>query len=100
MNIFDLGKATRQREVVETIQEDKNIRIEKILSLGQTTDWMIQDQDEWVLVLEGYGVIEFEGEKIVLEKGQSLTIKKGIKHRVSETDPKRPTLWLAVYYDN
>ena len=38
MNIFDLKDLSEKEEVVRILAEGKNVKIEKIISTGQTTD--------------------------------------------------------------
>ena len=80
----------------------KNVRIERIVSLGHTSPdvgWYDQDENEWVIVLEGSGTILFENEiECVLNKGDYLNIPAHTKHKVSETAPNNLTIWLAVFY--
>lgn len=80
----------------------KNIRIERIISLGHTSPehgWYDQYENEWVIVLEGSGSILFEnGALHALNKGDYLNIPAHTKHRVTQTDPNNITIWLAVFY--
>ena len=80
----------------------KNVRIERIVSLGHTSPdfgWYDQDENEWVVVLEGSGTILFEnGIECVLNKGDYLNIPAHTKHKVAETAPDNITIWLAVFY--
>ncbi|XOZ34113.1 cupin domain-containing protein [Halomonadaceae bacterium KBTZ08] len=91
-----------EAEVFESILESQHVRIERIVSQGQTSPeqgWYDQDEHEWVVVLEGEGTVLFEqGPEFRLQKGDHLTIPAGSRHRVSWTDPARVTVWLAVFY--
>lgn len=82
--------------------KEKNIRIERIVSLGHTSPesgWYSQDENEWVIVLEGAGTILFEnGREQPLNKGDYLNIPAHTKHKVTRTDPNNVTIWLAVFY--
>ncbi|MBF0430791.1 MAG: cupin domain-containing protein [Fibrobacteria bacterium] len=90
------------KEVMENIFTSQNIRIERILSRGQTSPeqgWYDQDENEWVMVLEGAGILLFEtGKQITMEKGDYLHIQAHEKHKVSWTTPDDTTIWLAVFY--
>jgi len=91
-----------ESEVFEEVLKSDQVRIERILSNGQTTpaeDWYDQNEHEWVLVLEGAGQIEYEdGSEVRLKKGDYLYIPAHKKHRVSWTDPDQITVWLAIFY--
>lgn len=61
--------------------------------------WYDQDENEWVMVIEGSGTIEFDdGVSVTLDRGDYLNIPAHRKHKVSWTDPSRVTIWLAVFY--
>ena len=77
------------------------LRIERIVSSGQVSpDWYDQDQDEWVLLLEGGAHLLIEGEgELVLGPGDHLLIGAHVRHRVTWTDPERPTIWLAIHFE-
>lgn len=89
-------------EICEDLFKNKHIRIERILSQGQSSPesgWYDQDENEWVLVLKGSGTVVFEdGSQVKLKTGDYLNIPAHKKHRVSWTDPDRVTVWLAIFY--
>jgi cupin 2 domain-containing protein len=90
-------------EVVTILHRAENLRIERIVSLGQASPpglWYDQDENEWVLLLEGNAVLEFEGqaEPVELRRGSYLNIPAHAKHRVAWTDPAQKTVWLAIHY--
>jgi len=82
--------------------KEKHVRIERIVSLGHRSPdfgWYDQDENEWVVVLEGSGTILFEnGIECVLHKGDYLNIPAHTKHKVTGTAPDNITIWLAVFY--
>lgn len=89
-------------EQFEDIVKGKDVRIERILSHGQSSlesGWYDQDESEWVMVLSGFGVIEFEDGRIVkLEQGDHVNIPAHCKHKVKQTAQDEITVWLAVFY--
>jgi len=101
-NLFDdLPEDLSNENYTDLIKTD-NIRIERIVSLGQTSPesgWYEQNENEWVIVLEGSGTILFEtGCERILNKGDHLNIPARTKHKVSRTDPDNVTIWIAVFY--
>ena len=76
-------------------------RVERILSGGQITpegEWYDQEQDEWVVLLEGEARLRYaDGTEVTLCKGESLFLPKHKRHRVVYTSPA--CLWLAVHAD-
>ncbi len=79
-----------------------NITIERIISTGQKTppnQWLEQDRDEWVMLLQGESELSFEdGRRKRLKAGDYLLIPKDIKHRVESTSSEPSCIWLAVYF--
>ncbi|WP_020585590.1 cupin domain-containing protein [Desulfobacter curvatus] len=101
-NLFENIPDNLPAEHFTDLVKRENIRIERIVSLGHTSPesgWYNQDENEWVVVLEGSGTILFEnGIERVLNKGDYLNIPAHTKHKVTRTDPKNLTIWLAVFY--
>ncbi|MCG9577075.1 cupin domain-containing protein [Vibrio tubiashii] len=103
-NLFAQLPSTLDEEQFEDIVKGKDVRIERILSHGQSSPesgWYDQDESEWVLVLSGFGVIEFEDGRIVkLEQGDHVNIPAHCKHKVKQTAQDEITVWLAVFYNS
>ena len=102
-NIYNNIPKKFSDEVIENILKNKSIRIERIMSKGHSTPkefWYDQDENEWVIVLNGKAEIFFDGDinPIQLKKGDYLNINAHVKHRVEYTDPDIETIWLAVFY--
>lgn len=92
-------------EAVDSIVESSLVRIERIVSNGQSTpqgEWYDQKRDEWVLVLAGSADLLFADEQTPrrLVAGDHTLIPAGCRHRVAWTDPARKTVWLAVHYSS
>ena len=89
-------------EALDEIIRVPGVRIERIISKGHTSPengWYDQEENEWVMVLEGSGTVTFEdGSTANLSKGDHINIPAHCKHRVSWTDPSQLTIWLAVFY--
>ena len=101
-NIFDqLPQSALSGELFETILEGKHCRLERIVSTGQTTpdgEWYDQEQDEWVIVLQGTAKLVFEPDHVIeLQAGDYINIPAHQRHRVSWTDPNQVTVWLALH---
>ncbi|TGX55229.1 cupin domain-containing protein [Sphingomonas gei] len=79
------------------------IRVERIVSRGQSTPEdapMVQEQDEWVLLLEGAAGLRIEdSDEVTLQAGDHVWIARGQKHWVTWTAKDRPSVWLAVHLD-
>lgn len=102
VNIFDSLPKDLSVEVSEEIIHALTIRIERIVSKGHSSPdkgWFDQDENEWVMVVEGKAILEFEdGSKRELSTGDYINIPAHVKHKVVQTDPNQITIWLAVFY--
>ena len=102
-NIFaGLPDFPQDNEIFDVITRNNNIKIERIVSTGQSSPenfWYNQEQNEFVLLLSGKAELEFEDHIVTLTKGDYLLIRSGMKHRVRSTDDSEHTIWLAVFFD-
>lgn len=88
-----------ENEVTSVLAQNDVVRIERIVSTGQTSDWYDQAETEYVILLEGRAQLVFEGNKtVVLVKGDTLLIPPHQKHRVAYTSADPPCIWLCVFY--
>ena len=100
-NIFEQIIVDKSEEKFFEIFKNEKIKIEKIVSNGQTSPenfWYEQEENEFVLFLEGFAIVEFEDFEMELKKGDCLNIKAMQKHRVKFTSLNEPTIWFAVFY--
>jgi cupin 2 domain-containing protein len=102
-NLFEQIPSALPKELCETLASNGAVRIERILSKGQSSPkegWYDQDHHEWVLLLRGGALLRIEGrqELIKLIAGSYLEIPAHQKHRVEWTVPDTETVWLAVHY--
>jgi len=102
-NIFADIEKQAPDEVLETILQTQQFKIERIISHGHATaegEWYNQDKNEWVLVLKGNASLRFEGndKTIIMKTGDYINIPAHRKHRVEWTEPEEETIWLAIHY--
>ena len=97
-NIFLNAPDPVHEEIVKILLEEPNVRIETIYSKGQDSSWMEQEENEWVLLVQGKAIIEYEDHCLLLSAGDVLTIPAGQKHRVKETSIAPICIWLCVFY--
>ena len=102
-NIFQKIKEKLPKELFEVLVKTENIRIERIISDGHHSPadfYYEQDNNEFVIVLQGEAVLEFleENKTITLKTGDYINILSGVKHRVVSTTTKGKTVWLAIFY--
>ena len=101
-NLFEKSPNNLTEEMVETLVQSKNARIERIVSHGQSSPpegWYDQDENEWVLLAAGSAVLEFEDRKQELSPGDYVLIPADQKHRVASTSLSEKTIWLAVFFN-
>ncbi|MBM3115848.1 cupin domain-containing protein [Jeongeupia naejangsanensis] len=88
-------------ELFETLAGAGPVRIERIVSNGQTSPegfWYDQTESEWVVVLQGSARLRFEDENADTELGvgDHVLIAPHRRHRVTYT--AAATVWLAVFF--
>jgi cupin 2 domain-containing protein len=91
-------------EVFEPLLEAVGFRLERIVSAGQSTpvgEWLVQDWDEWVVLIAGEAKLLVDGELSarVLQPGDWNLIRAGVRHRVEWTSNDPPAVWLALHYN-
>ncbi|SHG93741.1 cupin domain-containing protein [Ferrimonas marina] len=101
-NLWQALPSALEQEVFDTLLETGQVKIERILSQGQSSPesgWYDQDQDEWVLLLKGAAVLAFDdGQEVRLAPGDHLLIPAHCRHRVVWTDPDHQSVWIAVFF--
>jgi cupin 2 domain-containing protein len=90
-------------ERVDVLLTTPGLRIERIVSYGQASPpgfWYDQAEAEWVTLLAGSARLRFadETDARALAPGDWVDIAAHRRHRVEWTDPRVPTVWLAVFY--
>jgi len=97
-NLLDNIPAHFEKEIFDTLAESSGLSIKRVLSQGQVTDWLKEDVSEWVVLFAGSAKLLFEdgGREVELRPGDHLHIPAGCRHKVSWTDPKQKTVWLAA----
>ena len=107
MNIYEmppfpvLSLDSLGEEVTTILAENKNktVRVERIISAGQVSDWYDQAETELVILVEGKAAIEYADGKIInMSRGDTLLIEPHERHRVAYTSIDPPCIWLCVFY--
>jgi cupin 2 domain-containing protein len=101
-NLFQGIPEKIEKEISDLLLDKPGLCIRRIVSQGQTTDWLCQDTDEWVVLLKGAAKLLFkEGNREVeMGPGDHVLLPAGCCHRVAWTDPAQKTVWLAVHEKN
>jgi cupin 2 domain-containing protein len=101
-DLFAEIPADRSEELFQTLLDTPSVRIERIVSQGQSSPegfWYDQEDHEWVVLLKGAAKLTLEGVGSVdLRPGGFVNIPAHQRHRVEWTDPTQPTVWLAIHY--
>jgi cupin 2 domain-containing protein len=101
-NLFANIPENLDQEWIEELLRDRSVRIERIVSRGQSSPpdfWYDQEDDEWILVVAGKASLKIEGQpEMWLGPGDTLHLPAHIRHRVEWTDPQQDTIWLAVFW--
>ncbi|MBE9541007.1 MAG: cupin domain-containing protein, partial [Proteobacteria bacterium] len=89
-NLFNNVPVSFPDEFVDILSENKNVRIERIVSKGHASPenfWYDQDKDEFVILLKGSARLAFKDEQEIVElkPGDYLHIRAHVKHRVEWT---------------
>jgi cupin 2 domain-containing protein len=90
------GELSENSETVSTLFQNGTIKIESIQSWLRTPgEFYDQDQDEWVILLEGEAQLEIENLPLNLKSGDYCFLPRHCAHRVLSTS--KNALWLAVF---
>jgi cupin 2 domain-containing protein len=102
-NLFDGLPDRSEHEQFTELLSRKGVRIERIVSTGQTTPAdqpYDQPHDEWVLLVAGAARLWIDGEgERGLQPGDYGLIPAHRRHRVTWTAEDAATVWLAVHLD-
>ena len=95
MNIYDY-LIPQSGETLTTLLEHKNIKINRVVSSDdlKATEYK-QEEDEWLVVLEGQATLLLDNEGKELSKGDTLFIPSKTPHRILST--QSGTVWLTVH---
>ncbi|MFA5493579.1 MAG: cupin domain-containing protein [Porticoccaceae bacterium] len=90
-------------ELFDTLLSGAEFRLERIVSQGHATppgQWYDQDEDEWVLLLQGAAALRLEerAEPVTLRPGDHLLLPARCRHRVEWTAAGADTVWLALFF--
>ena len=95
MNLYEY-LTPESGENLTTLLEHKNIKINRIVSSSDVKPVeYIQEEDEWLVLLEGEATLHIEGKEKILTKGETLFIPAKIPHKVLKTNDG--TVWLTVH---
>jgi cupin 2 domain-containing protein len=90
-------------ERTEVLLQTASLRLERIHSCRASSPpgyWYDQQEEEWVLLLQGSARVRFADEAIEreLNRGDVLSIPARRRHRLEATDGPPGTIWLALFH--
>ncbi|CAA0094985.1 Uncharacterised protein [BD1-7 clade bacterium] len=91
-------------EIFETLIDQPDIRIERILSKNHSSPdsgWYDQPEDEWVMLLQGSARLELDrSDKPIVElvAGDYLLLPAHCRHKVLWTSSEPACVWLAIFF--
>ncbi len=102
-HILDGIPASLRDELTEILVSHGQVRIERIVSEGHSspdTGWYDQDENEWVMVLQGSAVLTLEenNQRVEMQTGDHILLPTHCRHKVSWTSSDPQCVWLAVFY--
>ncbi|MFA6143287.1 MAG: cupin domain-containing protein [Sulfurimonas sp.] len=96
MNLYKLPNPPLDTEHFQTLFQNHSLKIEAIRShLTQAGEWYDQEEDEWVILIQGNAQLQVNDKIITLKSGDSLFIPKHTPHQVLRTS--EDALWLGVF---
>jgi len=95
VNIYDY-LSPKSGETFTTLLEHKNIKINRIVSSADIEPIeYIQEEDEWLLLIEGEATLLINNEEKILTRGETLFIPAKVPHTVIKT--QHCTVWLTIH---
>lgn len=95
-NLNDNAAAPASGERFETLLQHRNLVIERIISSATAVPTtFVQEQDEWVLLVQGSAVLEIDGVAKSLKAGDYVFLPAKTPHQVTQVSDG--ALWLAVH---
>lgn len=99
-NIFSNVAEVGEEEQFKVLGKSPNCRIERIVSSGHSSPqgfWYNQENDEFILLLQGEATLEFEDGMKDMKAGDYLIIPKNCKHRIEKSSVDPACVWLCVF---
>lgn len=99
-NIFDKIGEAGEEEQFELLQKGAHYRIERIMSAGHSSPesfFYDQENDEWIMLVQGEATLEVEGKLTVLKAGDYMFLPKNCKHRIEKTSIDPACIWLCIF---
>ena len=102
-NLFAGIPSDLPQELIDTLLEAEGLRLQRIVSSNHSSAegfWYQQQENEWVLVIQGAARLQIEGQdqELELKTGDHLNLPADLRHRVSWTSADPDCIWLCLFY--
>ena len=98
LNFFLIGGMPKQGERFDQLLKCRNVVVERIVTASYREHVAYdQEQDEWIMLMQGTARLDLDGKQVSLTTGDSLFIPAHTPHRIVWTSEEPPCLWLAVH---
>jgi len=95
-NVYANATPPHEGERFEALLTHKGLLVERIVSSSKiASQEYVQEQDEWVVLLQGEAVLDVGGESVQLKSGDYLFLPSKTPHTVLSVSDG--ALWLAVH---
>lgn len=95
-NLLAGATAPNEGERFDTLLRLRNLHVERIISSGDISQTeYVQEQDEWVLLLQGTATLDISGEETTLEAGDHVFLPARTPHSVTKVS--QGAMWLAIH---
>lgn len=95
-NLFANAAPPQEGERFEALLSHKGLVVERIVSSSKiASQEYVQEQDEWVALLQGEATLDVDGQTVQLRSGDYLFLPSRTPHTVQRVSDG--ALWLAVH---
>lgn len=95
-NLFANAAPPQEGERFEALLSHKGLVVERIVSSSRiASQEYVQEQDEWVVLLQGEATLDVDGQTVQLRSGDYLFLPSRTPHTVQRVSDG--ALWLAVH---
>lgn len=99
-NIFENTEEAGEEGLFDLLQKGDHYRIERVVSVGHSSPeglYYDQENDQWIMLVQGTATLELEGKLVDLKAGDYLFLPKNSKHRIEKTSIEPACIWLCVF---
>ncbi|MCI5707167.1 MAG: cupin domain-containing protein [Odoribacter sp.] len=99
-SIFSNIAQSGEEEQFNLLAKSPNCRVERIVSAGHSSPkgfWYDQENDEFIMLVQGEATLEFEDKMVDMKAGDYMVIHKNTKHRIEKSSMEPACIWLCVF---